>query len=645
MNRIEQTFREIAGSLPGYEPRPSQVQMVRLVARAIKERGHALIEAGTGSGKSLAYLIPVLQSGRRAVISTGTIALQEQLLQKDIPFVLEAAGLEVSVALAKGRGNYACLRRLEEARQKSAPGSPEQEAAAQLLQLHGSERWSGDRAEIPFRMPAELWREHLGFNAQDCLGRACPNFRFTPHQIARRALADAQLIVANHSLYLADAACGGGLLPEHDLVVFDEAHQLERAAASAFDTMIERGATRDVLDIVRRRYRDLPGDVLTACDALELEVADHLFLEGSGNHRIRHDVKLMELCAAMARVLDECRRWVEVSRPRQMELGEGDPAGQGAEWIETEDAAIAQQTVGMLVDWTARWSRHGEPCDPAIEARWCDNRVDRDQFALHAVPLQVGGLLQDAVWSSKTAILTSATLAADGNFDYIRTELGLPPKTLTAVFDSPFDFPSQTRLYIPQHIPLPNEDGFHEAAAEEVERILRSSRGRAFLLCTSYRSLRLFSALLAGRLPYPVRTQEEMSRSALLAWFRATPSAVLIATSSFWEGVDVAGEALSCVIIDRIPFASPEEPLSQARTELMKQRGENWFGNLVLPRAILMLKQGFGRLIRSREDRGLVAILDRRLITQSYGRGVLNSLPPATLIHELPPVLEQSFHS
>lgn len=637
-SNIEQQLIEIAGSLPGYEPRPAQVEMARVIDRTIRQKGHAVIEAGTGSGKSLAYLAALIRTGGRAVISTGTIALQEQLLQKDIPFVLEAAGLDLKVALAKGRGNYACLRRLEEMQSESPPGSAEQLLAGELLDLHREGHWSGDRADLDRQISPALWSSRIGYASHDCTARGCPYWEETPHQVAYRRLAEADLIVANHSLYLANAAMGGVLLPDHDVVVFDEAHQLERAACSAFDVVIERGQTGRILETVRRRCKEIPGDFVTPAVALEDEIADAVYSYGEGHVRLRDDPGLRSLFDSMASLIGTVSDLVREWRPAQQQLPGLDPAHE-----QSGVDLVREQTILMVDELASRWAHHSKEWADSDEVRWLESRQAADSFILHAVPLRIDELLDMALWSAKTAILTSATLAAGGDFSYYRSRLGLPSSTLEAVLESPFDFDAQARLYVPENLPMPDDPSFHEAAAAEVRRILAVSRGRAFILCTSYRSLRLFDRFLRDTLPFPVKTQEDLPRSRLLHWFQNTPNAVLIATSSYWEGIDVAGEALSCVIIDRIPFSSPEDPVTQARTELMKARGENWFQQMVLPRAILTLKQGFGRLIRTRTDTGLVAILDRRLLTRSYGRQIVEALPPARIIERLPASLEVEF--
>jgi ATP-dependent DNA helicase DinG len=296
-------------------------------------------------------------------------------------------------------------------------------------------------------------------------------------------------------------------------------------------------------------------------------------------------------------------------------------------------------------DLSGRWEHFATLRPGDRRANWMMVDPGRDYYELQSAPLDVGESLDRMLWNARTCVLTSATLAVDGHFDFLKRELGLPDDSLDAVLGSPFDYPNQALLYVPRAIPLPNDPGFIEAAGNEIERILRMTKGRAFVLCTSYRSLRELSTSLSSRLPYPMKTQEDLPRSRLVEWFKTTPGAVLFATGTFWEGVDIPGDALSCVIIDKLPFASPDDPVVQARTDQMKARNEDWFSDFVLPKAVLSLKQGFGRLIRTRTDTGLVAILDKRVVTMRYGEVVRRSLPPARHLTQLASTLEAAFRN
>lgn len=636
MRPITRVIEEIVSQLPGYEPRPQQVRMAQIVAEAIRSGRHAVIEAGTGSGKSFGYLIPALESGRKVVVSTGTIALQEQLLRKDVPFLAQAYGEPIPVALAKGRSNYVCLHKLAEVQRSLPPDDPMGRVCTDLLRLAVSGEWNGDRSDLPFNVEPRFWTERIASDPEDCLGPRCPNFAFTPHRKAREQCDDARIVIANHALYLTDLIRESGVLPRHDVVIFDEAHHLERAAVSAFSLQLADGLTVKLLQRVQRRFRSLPPSLVERLASADTDVTTYLCQRGPGVFRFEPEAEFRRLARALSDALVRLAAWLVSADAGQMLLLERDAtaARQQAEILREQMEAVAR-------DLAARWDHFAALQPSDARANWL--QVSGAGFALVSAPLEIGDMLRHLLWSRRTCILTSATLAVDGGFDFVRRELGLPDNTLAAVLGSPFDFQRQALLYIPRHLPAPGDPRFIDAICPEIERILDVTRGRAFVLCTSYRSMREIAARLRERIPYPCRTQEDLPRVRLLDWFRGTPNAVLIATATFWEGVDIPGEALSAVIIEKLPFASPEDPVVQARTERMKARGEDWFGGFVLPKAVLSLKQGFGRLIRTRADTGLIAILDRRVRTMRYGEVILRSLPPARRIETLPKRLEDSF--
>lgn len=638
MPPIERVIQEIVSQLPGYEPRPQQLEMARIITAAISGERHAILEAGTGSGKSFGYLIPVLESGKTAVISTGTIALQEQLLHKDIPFLAQAYGREIKVALAKGRSNYVCLRKLDEIYRTVPAADPVRPMLHDLIQLAHQGVWNGDRADLPFIVEPRTWLDTLASDPEDCLGPKCPNWMFTPHRMARMECEEAQIIIANHALYFTDLAMGGGVLPHHDLVIFDEAHHLDRCAVAALSVQITRWMGNKLLQRVQRRFSGVPLQVVQAMTDAENEFMDYIYRRGRGQFRLEHDPAFEERAAQMYEAHVRLARWLERVDIGQMTLIDSDPgaAKQRAETVREQMQSVAQ-------DLASRWDYFASLRSGDQRANWMMVDPSRDHYELQSAPLDVGEALESLLWSRRTCVLTSATLAIDGRFDFLKRELGLPDETLDAVLGSPFDYPNQALLYVPRSLPMPSDSRFGELASAEIERILGMTRGRAFVLCTSYRSLRDISSRLAGRLPYPSKTQEDLPRARLIEWFKNTPNAVLFATATFWEGVDVPGDALSCVIIDKLPFASPDDPVVQARTERMKARNEDWFNGYMLPRAVLALKQGFGRLIRTRTDMGIVAILDRRVLTMRYGEVVLRSLPPARRVQTLAESLTETF--
>lgn len=638
MPPIERVIEEIVSQLPGYEPRPQQTRMAATVSQALTRKRHALVEAGTGSGKSFGYLIPLIESGATAVISTGTIALQEQLLHKDLPFLAKAFGREIKVALAKGRGNYVCLHKLAEANQTLSPADSHRPAVTELVHLTRTRAWNGDRADLPFNIDGRFWADSLASDPEDCLGPKCQNYVFTPHRIARLQCEEAQIIISNHALYLTDLAREAGILPKHDVVVFDEAHQLERAAVAAFSVQVSRWLAGKLLQRVQRRFSGVPLKLVQAVHDGEIALMDFLYRRGRGQFPLEGEPEFRAAAQEVGGALGRLATWLSATDVGQMTLIDADPglAKQRAEILREQMQSVAEDLAG-------RWNHFALLSREEERANWMFVDPSKDHYELQSAPLDVGPVLQDRLWSKRTCVLTSATLAVDGKFDFLKRELGLPDETLEEVLGSPFDFPNQALLYIPRAVPFPNDARFTQAITPEIEQILKMTEGRAFVLCTSYRSLRELSGTLIPRLPYACKTQEDLPRGRLIEWFRTTPHAVLFATATFWEGVDIPGEALSCVILEKLPFASPDEPVVQARTERMKARGEDWFGGYMLPKAILALKQGFGRLIRTRADRGIVALLDRRVLAMRYGETVLRSLPPARRIHTLAPTLDAAF--
>lgn len=638
MPPVERVFEELVSQLPGYEPRPQQVQMARLITDAIEKGKHTLIEAGTGSGKSFGYLIPLLESGKTTVISTGTIALQEQLLAKDLPFLTQAYGKEIKVALAKGRSNYVCLRKLAEANQTLSPADPNRPAISSLIQLSVKRQWSGDRADLPFNLDSRFWSENLASDSEDCLGPKCPNYGFTPHRLARAALDEAQIIVANHALYFTDLAMEAGVLPAHDVVVFDEAHHLERTAVAAFSTHVARWMSGRLLQRAQRRFQAIPLKLIQEINDAEDALKDHLFRRGRGQYPLEGEPELGDRARTMSEALGRLGNWISATDAGQMLLLDDEPA-----MAKARAETVREQMQSVAQDLATRWDHFAALGRDPNRANWLYADPGKDQYDLTSAPLDVGQQLDEKLWQKRTCVLTSATLAVDGKFDFARRELGLPGDTIDAVLGSPFDFRNQALLYIPRALPAPNSPEYVDGLCPEIERILAVTNGHAFVLCTSYRVLRELAGKLMPVLTYPCKTQEDLPRARLVEWFKTTPNAVLFATATFWEGVDVPGDALSCVIIEKLPFASPDDPVVQARTDRMKSRGEDWFGGYMLPKAILALKQGFGRLIRTRTDRGLVALLDRRVLTMRYGEVVLRSLPPARRVSALPESLETGF--
>jgi ATP-dependent DNA helicase DinG len=584
----------LSRALPGYEPRSEQGALAAEVERALAFGEHLVAEAGTGVGKSLAYLVPALESGQRVVVATATKALQEQLLHKDVPIAAAAIGREVDVQVLKGRANYLCRRQLQGFQPFLLPDGRD---GAAWEAMHGwiDSTATGDRSELQIEPSAALWGE-LSVGPDRCSGRRCPFVSACFAETARERAAHADLVIVNHALYFAHLASGMTVLPEHDAVIFDEAHRLEESAASWLGGRTSRQVLRRLAHDVERACRDaqrtLPAREL---DRVE-RTGDRLLravAPASGRKRLR------EVPAEPALVLIDAL---------------GDLAavlhGQG------EDLdAISRRALGAAAEV--------EAClEPGIE-----RVVWAEPDALAWAPVDVSAELRERLWDEgPTAILVSATLTTGEDAMFVRRRLGLERARETVV-GSPYDFPEQALLYVPRSMPDPRSEGFTERAAEEIVSLLALSEGRALVLTSSYRALEVYRAHVRGRVPYDVLVQGDAPRERLLERFRSEVGSVLLATSTFWQGVDVPGESLSLLVIDKLPFSAPGDPLHEARCEAVEQAGGDWFRDYALPTAMLQLRQGFGRLIRGHTDRGVVAILDPRLRTRPYGRAFLAALP------------------
>jgi ATP-dependent DNA helicase DinG len=665
---VDAVFAEagsLAAALPGYEPRDGQRRMAEAVAAVIDEGGMLLAEAGTGTGKTLAYLAPAILSGRRVLVSTGTKNLQEQIFFKDLPLLQAALGIQFTATLMKGRSNYACLQRWD-AYRDGVEGNTS--AGGRLIDtgdrifLPIIQRWlakteTGDRAELrdlPEDIP--IWKD-IAAEAESCLGVECPQYDSCFVTRMRRRAAESDVVIVNHHLLCADASVRqsayGEVIPTCATLVVDEAHQLEDVATQYFGYAISpfrmEGLVRDsqrVLSEVRDQ------DELTRALA---RVSEHsrIFFSGlaldpslrtatGAEMRVRYTAEALaehfEEGAALAGALEGLEgALASVGRALSGSPGEPDPStALGAGRVRPADAndgseavATLQRRAGELAKELRFLLRAGDPDFVYfIESR------GRSVF-LRASPIDVSRIVQEAVFDRmRTTVLTSATLAVDGSFDYVKGRLGIREADELRV-PSEFDYRSQALLYLPKRLPSPKAPAFAEAAGREVIELLKRSRGRAFVLFTSYGVLRVVQRLVEMALPYPVLVQGTAPRTELIDRFRSTPNAVLLATSSFWQGVDVVGEALSCVIIDKLPFASPGDPVTAARIEAINAAGGDAFGDYQVPLAILSLQQGLGRLIRHRSDRGVLAVLDPRLRTMGYGRRFLASLPPAPVTYEL----------
>jgi ATP-dependent DNA helicase DinG len=616
----------LARVLPGYEERPSQAELSEAVARTLRDGGALLAEAGTGTGKTLAYLLPAVELGRRVVVSTGTKNLQEQLLSKDIPLLARALGRDLDVALMKGRGNYLCTLRF---RSFTEAGSFRR--LDELPVFRAVEDWAprtntGDRAEID-DMPdsVEFWRE-ISATSENCIGQACPDY--APCWITRmreRAL-EADIVVVNHHLLCADLAVREGsygeVIPPYDTLILDEAHLLEDTATQYFGVSVSS-----------HRVEELARDVERELKAGRIDAREVLAEVDSLRHRAERVFKSLARGAgrrlgpgwmgdALAEEAEALIARLEGVRTAILALPERPEAL----------SALAGRAQGLREDLGLVLEADDDSHVYFVEVR---GRT----VHLKATPIDVSARLRELLFEpARAVVLTSATLAVDGSFDYLRSRLGVEA-TEERLLPSPFDYAEQAVLYVPRGMPDPRAPLFVERAAREIVALLEASQGRAFVLFTSYANMNAVAERIAGEVPWPLLIQGEAPKAVLLDTFRRTPHAVLLATASFWQGVDVVGEQLSCVIIDKLPFASPSDPVVASRIDHMKARGENAFADYQVPVAVLMLKQGLGRLIRSASDRGVLAVLDSRLVEKAYGRRFLASLPPARLVHDRSEVL------
>jgi ATP-dependent DNA helicase DinG len=618
----------LAKTHPAYEFRRGQLQMAEAVEQALSEKRHLIVEAGTGTGKTLAYLLPVIRSGKRVIISTGTKTLQEQLFHKDLPFLQSHLG-ELRVCYMKGRANYLCRKKLYDLTDQPVLSGLEEINQFRIISDWDKTTETGDRAELAdLPESSQLWSK-LDARTERCIGTECQQFDRCFITEMRRRAADSDIIIVNHHLFCADLAIksalergpDSGVLPEAGVVVFDEAHELEDVATDFFGVSVSNLRVEDLL-------RDVEGTLRRA------------------------NLPLAQALAASARVRERSQLFFSILPP-----GDGRFAFENrAEFLEENgDEFIAlQNTLAHLYTELKGITDKPEEIHNLLRrveelkvqlgfvmesndrntVFWIDRRSERrgtkggqQNVFLQATPISVSDILRQTLFDNlDSAVLTSATLAVGGGFEYIRGRVGLE-HARELIVPSHFDYPSQALLYVPPDLPDPREPQFVERASQRVRQLLEISRGRAFCLFTSYAFMNQLYERLLGELEYPMLLQGSAPKNALLEEFRMTPNCVLFATSSFWQGVDVQGEQLSCVIIDRLPFAVPNDPVVAARIHAIDENGGNAFFEYQVPSAVISLKQGFGRLIRSLHDRGLLCLLDKRILKKQYGRVFLSSLP------------------
>jgi ATP-dependent DNA helicase DinG len=602
----------------GYEHRPAQLEMAEVVHDAFQERHHAIVEAGTGTGKTLAYLLPAICSGRRVVISTATKSLQEQLYQKDVPFLQKHFAENLKVAVMKGRSNFVCRSKLNQMADSPMLKGMEELDAFRQIRDWARLTETGDRAELSF-LPddSELWAR-IDARRDACTGQKCPDFNQCFVTAMHQRAKEADLIIVNHHLFFADLALKhddfGSILPEYSAVVFDEAHEIEDVASDYFGRQISN-----------YRFEELARDADQTLRVLKL--GSPSLLRRTQRLRERSRTFFDSFPPRDGRFpFTRAEREAFLEQNREAYTGLAD----SLKGLETEFAAMTQKPEELTRLGRRSFELRQElsflfESNEKNYVYWFERR-NKGVF-LAATPIDVSQILRERLFEQfDTVVLTSATLTVGNRFDFIRQRLGidhaqerkLPPE---------FHYAEQVLLYLPPKMPDVRDGGFAAKAADEILRLLELSEGRAFCLFTSYAQMKDLYERVSVRSPYPMLVQGTAPRSVLLERFKTTPNAVLFATASFWQGVDVPGEQLSCVIVDRLPFAVPSDPIVAARVRALEEDGRNAFSEYQVPQAVLALKQGFGRLIRAKSDRGVLSLLDNRLQRMAYGKIFMESLP------------------
>jgi ATP-dependent DNA helicase DinG len=601
---------------PNFEFRPGQLQMAEEVEAALADKRHLIVEAGTGTGKTLAYLVPAILSGKRVVVSTLTKTLQEQLFFKDVPFLQRHFSKPLAVCYMKGRSNYACRRKIYDAEKEPVLAGLEEVTDFRIIHEWEKTTETGDRAEIKDLPEGSTAWTKLDARRELCSGQRCPQFERCFITLMRQRASESDIIIVNHHLFFADLGVRdedfGGVIPKYAAAVFDEAHEIEDVAGQYFGVSVSNHQIEDLrkdVSAVARRKSLGSTELDHVLDRIEeCSLAFFALFHGFDGRNAfgqraqfldRHEDEYRELVGVLELL------WSHLQLVKDS-LDEVLPLGRRAQelaealkfWMETGERSY--------VYWM---ERRGRGC------------------YLQATPIDVSSILSARLFDSiDTVVLTSATLAVAGTFEYVERRLGLR-HARSLIVPGHFDYAHQTLLYVPQHLPDPRSPLFTSMAADEIAAILSHSRGRAFVLFTSYQQMQAVHDRVAARIQYPTLLQRTAPRSVLLDRFRSTPHSVLFATSSFWQGVDVPGEQLSCVIIDKLPFAVPSDPVVDARIGAIRDEGGNPFSDYQVPQAAIALKQGFGRLIRSRTDRGVLVLLDNRVTKQRYGQIFFDSLP------------------
>ncbi len=637
IDQLEEIFNQegpLAFVLPGYQPREGQQNMARAIARLLFDKQYGcescrslVVEAETGIGKTLAYLIPAALSEKKIVVSTATLNLQDQIVSKDIPLVAEAIGQDISHVCIKGRENYICLYRWFQLR-----STPEL-FAVDGVDHSRIDRWlagtdSGDRAELSWLGERSAFWDKVSAKSSQCLGGNCPQAAECFISRLRKRAGAARIMIVNHHLFFSDLALKkegyGDLLPRYEVAIFDEAHHIEDIASSFFSQNFSHYQLIDLLnDVEQQAHLDLTPEkaaaLLTLLGGLRRRgtAFASIFPEQQGRFHLENFIEDISPAKWLEEVETLTRGFDELARETRSFSGYGEA------W-----SSFSRRSNELAAQLQSVANPQEEESDAV---RWYERK--KRSVVLSLTPLEIADILEDSLYSTvDVCIMTSATLTSGGSFSYIQKRLGLCENTEYLQFVSPFDYTQKALVYVPEDdFPEPSEPDYTKELCRNVLRLLRISRGRGLVLCTSFRTMDLLAEYLEKHLDYQILVQGSAAKTELLAQFTRDVNSILVAVASFWEGVDVPGESLSCVIIDKLPFEVPSDPVLQMRIEKIRQGGGNPFFEYQVPRAVLSLKQGVGRLIRSVTDAGIIALMDVRLFRKGYGRTFLSSLPPAPI--------------
>lgn len=625
---IAKTFSQhgaLGKAIPGFQGRQAQVDMALAVAKAIENQSQLVVEAGTGTGKTFAYLVPALLSGKKVIISTGSKNLQEQLFHRDLPLMVEALGFFGQVALLKGRANYLCLDRLSRQMVESHHAQSDPTLLTQLVKVRSwsSSTKSGDLGECDELAEDSLIIPTITSTNDNCLGKECLSYQDCFVSKARRKAMEADIVVVNHHLFLADLAIKetgfGELIPDAEVFIFDEAHQLPDIASQYFGQSVSSRQIQDLAKDIEIGYRTEAKDMRQlqkVGDKLQQTAMDLRVLLGDSGFRgnWREALSVASIAQQVERLQESLTFAIDVLK---LALGRSQLLDTAFERANTLKARIVRV------------------CDVSITgySYWFDTTPRH--FSLHITPLSIADKFQEQInLKSGAWIFTSATLAVNEDFAHFTHRLGLKPSEQFSL-PSPFDYQQQAKLCVPRYLPEPNSAGLADKLVEMLAPVIEQNQGRCFFLCTSHTMMRELGERFREHLSLPVLLQGETSKQKTLAQFMELGNALLVATGAFWEGIDVRGDTLSCVIIDKLPFTSPDDPLLKARIEDCRLRGGDPFAQVQLPDAVITLKQGVGRLIRDQKDKGVLIICDNRLVTRDYGGVFLASLPPIPRTRDL----------